>query len=232
MRTRLRATCALNRLSPYSSLSVFVSVRVQLLKPKHVEMSRTRFSSLLFKHGMLLFLCVLVCGCGADGDKENNTITGIGLDSNGVSFKVQFGKSTGNLSTQCLSVDHNPLYAYRTRNRSLACDHVTVQSQSLPPRSVCDINKGCKPRLQCRNLTKVNDSRASTILNQQRVVKINASQLQYLLDSPKFTNMCMVVLFYANWCQYSVEFAPTYNLLGQSFTKIPFLAIDYGEQDP
>lgn len=143
----------------------------------------------------------------------------------------------------CWRQEQNPLYLYKTRHRcsmyntsesQITTSHVmaTPSPLSRPSKPICEINKGCTPPLQCLNLSTVNDPGLTPFLNQGKVVEINSSQLEYLLDSPKFTNACMVLMFFAKWCQYSVNFAPVYNALGHSFSQLPVLALDFGDQDP
>ena len=182
---------------------------------------KTLSTSFLFIYGLLLYL-IVIAECGTVEEDVANSSNFSTL------VATQLSAQAHNV---CLQVDYNPLYAYKFKNKS-SFDHV-IKSVPLPqPRPVCDVDVGCKPRLQCLNLSRSELSGVSNVLNQGRVIKVNATQLQYLLDMPKFTNMCMVVMFYATWCQYSVDFSPTYNRLGRLFPQLPFLAVDYGEQDP
>ena len=141
---------------------------------------KTLSTSFPFIHGLLLYLIAAKCGT-VEGEEVHT--------ANSSNSLTLVKPGTRSFAQVCLQVDRNPLYAYKFKNKSSLLGHVTKSVLPLQPRPVCDIDVGCKPRLQCLNLSSSewSDVKVSTILNQGRVVKVNATQLQYLLDMPKFT---------------------------------------------
>ena len=93
---------------------------------------------------------------------------------------------------------------------------------------VCTANDGCKPRLNCSNLTEITDEHLSAIINRQRVVKVTEEELTQVLSNKTLPSACLMVMFYARWCPYSIQFVPTYNLLGSTMPGLPVLAFDFG----
>ena len=193
-------------------------------------------------YGILLCLWLLLVPCVADevgmeGDeRKTGTETREGLSEDTADPELCRPASQEDV---CFWDEKNPLYMYKTKykcsiSESQVTGHMTATPTPLsrPPKPICDVNKGCNPPLQCLNLSTVNDSEMAGVINQGRVVEINASQLEYLLDSSKYTNTCMILMFFARWCQYSANFAPVYNSLGHSFPQLPILALDFGDQDP
>jgi thiol-disulfide isomerase/thioredoxin len=92
---------------------------------------------------------------------------------------------------------------------------------------------GCNPRLNCSNLTSISliNETYMNIFTQPRVVNVSAHQLQYILEDSLFTNSCVLVLFYAAWCPYSIDFTPTYNALAKYFPQLTVLAMDFGNEN-
>ena len=102
-------------------------------------------------------------------------------------------------------------------------------------KPVCTVEQGCVPPLACSvvNASLLNDSHVVRVFGRQGVVNVTSAQLETLLDSPVFTNSCLLVFYYAVWCPYSVEFMPTYNLLGFAFpnNSLTVAALDFGRKD-
>lgn len=107
----------------------------------------------------------------------------------------------------------------------------TVNKTQSRVKHICIPHLGCEPALNCTNLSLLKDPKMEGIINQREVVGVNLTQLQYLLENAS-TNSCVLVMFYAVWCTYSVEFAPIYNQLGRSFPQIPVVAMDFGSHSP
>ena len=97
-------------------------------------------------------------------------------------------------------------------------------------RHICTAEGGCSPPLTCRNMSTLNNSNVTDIINQNKVVNVTSDQLQYILENPNFTNSCVLVFFYTVWCTYSMEFVPVYNVLAKHFPQMPVLAYDFGAQ--
>ena len=109
-----------------------------------------------------------------------------------------------------------------------ATNNVTVSQ----PRPVCEVGRGCHPRLQCLNFSSLNDSNLEGVVGQRRAVVVPVEQLEYILENPAHVNGCVLVMFYGDWCPYSVEFAPVYNALGRRFPDLLVVAMDFGAQEP
>lgn len=93
---------------------------------------------------------------------------------------------------------------------------------------VCTAEGGCKPHLNCSNLTEIADERLSTIVNDQKVVPVTQEELSEVLSNKTLPCACLLVMFYARWCQHSIQFVPTYNILGHTLPHLPVLAFDFG----
>lgn len=144
---------------------------------------------------------------------------------------------TENNSSGEVCLSEYPLYSYKTLSQCSVSEHEaanvtgSISPLTAPPKPICDADTGCNPRLNCSNFLLGKVSSLTHVFNQSRVVGINASQLQLILDSYRYTNTCVVVMFYARWCPFSVEFSPIYNALGRSFPELPFLALDFGGEN-
>ena len=106
-----------------------------------------------------------------------------------------------------------------------------TSNTSVRIRPICTSEDGCNPPLHCCNISTINDTNTTGIIGQGKVVKVTSEKLQYILESPLYTNSCLLVMFYAVWCPYSVEFAPTFNSLGRHFPQILVLALDFGTEE-
>ena len=112
-------------------------------------------------------------------------------------------------------------------------NNVTNNATVNPPRPMCEVGKGCNPRLQCLNFSSLNDSNLEGVVGRRRAVIVSVDQLEYILENPGgHVNGCILVMFYGDWCPYSVEFAPVYNELGMRFPDLLVLAVDFGAQEP
>ena len=106
-----------------------------------------------------------------------------------------------------------------------------IELQSMCPKSapspsewrrpICKTEVGCDIPLNCYNYS----------LKERGALKVTPHKLEAILENPSVTNTCAVVLFYAPWCPYSVDFALRFNALGRSYNELPFLAVDFNEND-
>lgn len=142
------------------------------------------------------------------------------LDLTGSAFE-----STPVSETVTVDVTETPLVENVHKNIT---NNVTLNQ----PRPVCEAGKGCHPQLQCLNFSSLNDSDLEGIVGQRRAVIVSADRLESILENPAHVNGCVLVMFYGQWCPYSVEFAPTYNALGRRFPDLLVLAFDFGAQEP
>ena len=97
------------------------------------------------------------------------------------------------------------------------------------PRPKCDEERGCDSPLYCFDFRNLEDS---IVPDPPKTVKVTPYELEGILENSSMTNSCAVVMFYAPWCEFSVQFARKFNALGRSFDGLPILAVDLGENEP
>ena len=98
-------------------------------------------------------------------------------------------------------------------------------------RPKCEDGRGCDAPLHCLDF-KTLESNASIIPDPPQVVLVTPRKLENILEVHNVPNCCAVVLFYAPWCAFSVQFARKFNALGRSFENLPILAVDLAENEP
>ena len=96
-----------------------------------------------------------------------------------------------------------------------------------PKRPKCTADKGCDIPLNCHNYTTSNAT-----LGEAQVIQVTTLELQSIVEDDNITNNCVVVMFYAPWCEYSIQFARRYNTIGRTFREIPVLAVDLSANEP
>ena len=101
-----------------------------------------------------------------------------------------------------------------------------VPSPNEWKKPVCKQGVGCDVPLNCFNYTRLTGN------GTKRTLEVTPHKLELILENPSYTNICAVVMFYAPWCPYSVEFARRFNALGRSFRELPVLALDFTANDP
>ena len=117
---------------------------------------------------------------------------------------------------------------------SLDEDH---QLQSEPPpakqeyqRPVCKEGEGCDIPLNCYDFVK--NGPRDIVPDPPRVVELTPLELQNLLGNGTYKNCCALVMFYAPWCEYSVNFAQKFNAIGRTFLNLPVISVDLSAHDP
>uniref|UniRef100_A0A1X7ULK7 Thioredoxin domain-containing protein n=1 Tax=Amphimedon queenslandica TaxID=400682 RepID=A0A1X7ULK7_AMPQE len=122
-----------------------------------------------------------------------------------------------------------------TEGPNLTGHNSSLNSTGSKLKPICTLEQGCVPPLTCVgvNTSLLNDSHMTGVFGKRGVVNVTSAQLETLLDSPVFTNSCLLVLYYATWCPYSVDFMPTYNELGLVFPNdsLTIVALDFGKKD-
>lgn len=108
--------------------------------------------------------------------------------------------------------------------------NTTVSEVSLA-RPKCDAGKGCDAKLHCFDF-KTLPPNASIIPDPPQAVVVTPHQLEEIIEDQAMQNCCAVVLFYAPWCTFSVQFARKFNALGRSFESLPILAVDMADNEP
>lgn len=88
-------------------------------------------------------------------------------------------------------------------------------------RPICKTKVGCDIPLNCYDYS----------LKEIGALRVTPHNLETILENPSITNTCAVVMFYAPWCPYSVDFGRQFNALGRSYNELPFLALDFTEND-
>ena len=118
--------------------------------------------------------------------------------------------------------------------RSLDEDH---QPQSVPSpakqeyqRPVCKAGEGCDVPLNYYDF--IMNGPRDIVPDPPKVVELSPLQLQNLLGNGTYKNCCALVMFYAPWCEYSVNFAQKFNAIGRTFLNLPVIAVDLSAHDP
>ena len=129
-----------------------------------------------------------------------------------------------------------------TDNASVYNENSTLSSSNSDPQAhnitqtrvkhTCVPYEGCTPQLNCTDYTRINDSKLDGIIKQGKVVAVNLTRLQYLLENVTYANSCVLVMFYMVWCQHSIDFVPVYNKLGVVFPQMPVVAMNFGLFSP
>lgn len=110
------------------------------------------------------------------------------------------------------------------RSSRLSCDLVPPQSEWKKP--VCKLGEGCNMLLNCFDYSTHPDFESG------RTLEVTPIELELILENPSITNTCAVVMFYAPYCPYSVDFGRRYNTLGRSYRELPILAVDFTGHAP
>ena len=97
-------------------------------------------------------------------------------------------------------------------------------------RPVCKKGEGCDIPLDCYNF--VTNGPHDIVPDPPRTVELTPLQLQSLLANGTYKNCCVLVMFYAPWCEYSVNFAQKFNAIGRTFLNLPVVSIDLSAHDP
>lgn len=122
-----------------------------------------------------------------------------------------------------------------TEGLNLTSHNSSLNATGSKIKPVCTLEQGCVPPLTCVgvNTSLLNDSHMTGVFGKSGVVNVTSAQLETLLDSPVFTNSCLLVLYFAAWCPYSVDFMPIYNDLGLMFSNnsLTVVALDFGKKD-
>ena len=94
-------------------------------------------------------------------------------------------------------------------------------------RPKCDEINGCNAPLFCFNFTTTN-----TTSEDPETLLVSPRELEGIVEDSSAKNVCAIVLFYAPWCTFSVQFARKFNALGRSFRGLPILAVNLAESEP
>ena len=138
----------------------------------------------------------------------------------------------GDISTEGVAADTEDVDQEDTQDEAASGTETVNSNNPTTNRTfvwpVCTAEEGCKPRLNCSNLTEIADEHLRPIVNEQKVVLVTEEQLAEVLSNKTLPCACLLVMFYARWCPYSIAFVPTYNLLGHTLPQLPVLAFDFG----
>ena len=97
-------------------------------------------------------------------------------------------------------------------------------------RPRCEEGKGCDRPLNCFDFRKLGND--SIVPDPPNVVKVTPYELEEILENASIQNCCAIVMFYAQWCEFSAQFGRKFNALGRTFAGLPVLAVDLGENEP
>ena len=94
----------------------------------------------------------------------------------------------------------------------------------------CEEGKGCDRPLNCFDFRNLGND--SVVPDPPSVVKVTPYELERILENGSIQNCCAIVMFYAQWCEFSTQFGRKFNALGRTFAGLPVLAVDLGENEP
>ena len=97
-------------------------------------------------------------------------------------------------------------------------------------RPRCEEGKGCDRPLNCFDFRNLGND--SVVPDPPSVVKVTPYELEGILENVSIQNCCAIVMFYAQWCEFSTQFGRKFNALGRTFAGLPVLAVDLGENEP
>lgn len=97
-------------------------------------------------------------------------------------------------------------------------------------RPSCEKGKGCNKPLECFDFSTL--GKDSPVPDPPRAVKVTPLELEAILENKLYENCCAIVMFYAPWCEFSSQFARRFNAIGRTFSELPVLAVDLGENEP
>ena len=143
---------------------------------------------------------------GAESDAKNDTVTEIlqpeGADSISNSQPLGSGGCNG---SSCTTV-----------------------SDFVKP--LCEEGRGCNYSLNCFNFSTLGNE--SIIRHPPSAIKVSPVELDSILDNKTYANCCVVVMFFAPWCEFSAQFGRKFNAVGRAFDGLPVLAVDLDEPEP
>ena len=118
-----------------------------------------------------------------------------------------------------------------SRIGNVSSENDSTLADAGPLRPKCDEISGCNVPLHCFDFKQLSNS-ASVIPDPPQPLLVTPHQLEGILEDTAVQNSCAVVLFYAPWCTFSVQFARKFNALGRSFDGLAVLAVDLAENEP
>lgn len=123
-------------------------------------------------------------------------------------------------STVSDSVDETGAFMEAVGIVTRACDQSPPTSTSGTgkwEKPLCKEKAGCNKPLNCFDYSETNLTDP---------LRITPYELEHILENPSITNTCAIVMFYAPWCPFSVDFAPQFNAMGRSYKELPVIAVD------
>ena len=134
----------------------------------------------------------------------------------------------------------NFAYVWHTDQQSLTPPIVVELNDTETPtvtekiveyqRPSCEKGKGCNKPLECFDFSTLGKN--SPVPDPPRAVKVTPLELEAILENKLYENCCSIVMFYAPWCEFSAQFARRFNAIGRTFSELPVLAVDLGENEP
>ena len=114
-------------------------------------------------------------------------------------------------------------------------DRETQEAEPTPvkleyQRPVCKKGEGCDIPLNCYDF--VTNGPHDIVPDPPRAVELTPLEMQNLLANGTYKNCCALVMFYAPWCEYSINFAHKFNAIGRTFLNLPVISVDLSSNDP
>ena len=137
--------------------------------------------------------------------------------------------SDNSTHTKC-SDEHSQLKLYKvllSPEHVCSLDDEAAELNQKSRRPKCTAGKGCDIPLHCYNYTT-----SDSTLGVPQVMSVTPMELQSIVENQNISNNCVMVMFYAPWCEHCVQFARRYNTVGRMFRELPVLAVDLSVNDP
>lgn len=137
-------------------------------------------------------------------------------------------------SSEPQSVEEDSITGSETENvtdaeRAPCCGQDPAASSDAQQWPSCEAGY-CDPPLDCFDFETLGED--SVIPDPPSVLRVAPLELEGLLENASIANCCALVMFYAPWCEFSAQFARTFNALGRTFSSLPVLAVDLEENEP
>lgn len=183
-----------------------------------------------------------------DGDfntetEEDNISAALEINKLGKIYKngqVEEDLFPSDVKLSCKSDSHASLFLHLVLSGPALKSYITVspitnestllsnQASSRKPK--CLEGEGCDIPLGCFNYSALAHNE-SVVPVPSQAVSVSPLQLKQILENPAIRNNCVIVMFYAPWCEFSTKFARRFNSVGRVFKELPIVAVDLSEND-
>lgn len=115
---------------------------------------------------------------------------------------------------------------------SSGCNGSSCTTVSDFVKPLCEEGRGCNYSLNCFNFSTLGNESFIPRDHPPSAIKISPVELDSILDNKTYANCCVVVMFFAPWCEFSAQFGRKFNAVGRAFDGLPVLAVDLDEPEP